>query len=80
MNNKEFLERLNKPQSKDQKIEVLQFFIDNYPVSINHHFKKNEQTRIYGCVITGGSERLVNYSFEALKKRGKELKNFKITD
>ena len=79
MNKELFIKTLGqKTVSIDDKIKVCQFYIDNYPVKIDAGFGQKVFTKIHGLVINGGSEKAINFAFNKLKKRIKELKEFEI--
>ena len=66
MNRNEFLEKLrgNTELSIKEKIEVCQYYIDNYPISIGGII-----VPLKGLIINGGSDTAVNHAFNQLKLR-----------
>ena len=67
MNKDEFLEKLrgNTELSIKEKIEVCQYYIDNYSVLMSRMV-----ISLKGIIITGGSDIAVNRAFNQLKLRG----------
>ena len=73
MTKNEFFESLDKTDlSKQEKINVCQFYIDNFPIIINDPFKGKIETKLE-LIITGGSDIIINYAFNKLVERKKEL-------
>jgi hypothetical protein len=70
--------RILKEGTKDQKtkIEVCQFFVDNYPVKINS-FPQGEWSSL-NIKINGGSKKAINHAFKRLQGRVQELNKFEI--
>lgn len=78
MDNKQFFEILkSKTPSKQEKMDVLQYYIDNFPIIIDiadpfNPFKKIKQpTKLEGVhIISGGNneEKYINHGFMQLKK------------
>jgi nucleoid DNA-binding protein len=69
MNKKEFIDRLSDSGnlSKTEKIEVCQYYIDNYPVLISNILTKLE------IGISDGSQKAVDFAYERLRSRIKEF-------
>ncbi len=88
MDNKQFFELLkSNTATKQQKMEVLQYYIDNFPVVIDtqdpfNPFKKAKQvTKLQGVHIVNSTnpandEKLVNHGFMQLKRFIKEMEEF----
>jgi hypothetical protein len=73
MTKQQFIESLEKDNlSKEEKIEVCQYFIDEYPVNITmtDMFGREhlEPTKLIGITITSGSDLAVNRAYTQLKK------------
>ena len=75
MTENEFKESFQKELTKKEKIQVLQHFIDNYPVEIKnlknmraYDTNINTWTKLQNIIITDGSDELVNQSFNKLKE------------
>jgi hypothetical protein len=67
MTEEEFRKRLNQEQTKEEKIECLQHYLDNHPVRVNVGFS-TDWSRL-DVKITGGSDELVNKAFNSLKNK-----------
>ena len=73
MDNATFLESLDKKDlSKQEKIDVCQFFIESYPVKT----RLQGWTKLQGISILGGMEAVVNQAFNSLSERKEELAKF----
>lgn len=70
MDKQQFIDRLSTTDnlSDSEKIEVCQYYIDNYPVSI-----KGIAIRLM-LKIEGGSSNAINHAFNQLKRRINEFK------
>ena len=66
MNKDEFLGKLrgNTELTIKEKIEVCQYYIDNYPVLVG-----GIMIPLKGLIINGGSDMAVNHAFNQLKLR-----------
>ena len=72
MNKTQFIEGLGESHpTKEEKIEVCQYFIDEYPV--NTAF--SGYTKLNGITITGGTDKAIDFAYNQLKKH---LSKFKI--
>lgn len=90
MTNKEFIELLNKSSpSLEEKLVVLQFYIDNFPIYINRKQQVGPMlidtgekifTKLVGINIVDGntpeSEKLTIYSFDKLYENRVKLEEF----
>ena len=78
MNKQDFIDNLEKDNlSKEDKIAVCQFYMDNYPVMVdipNVFSRKRKQATALNVKIDGGSEEAVNRAFDKLKSRINEFK------
>jgi hypothetical protein len=64
-NKDDFLNKLNRTDlSYDDKIEICQYYIDNYSVPVN-----GIVFNLTGLKINGGSEKAVDYAINQLKTR-----------
>lgn len=91
MNKDDFIKTLKTDNiSKELKLECCQFFIDNYPVNADEYhdvrdpfgtviaqFKTGRKnwTKL-DVKIEGGSDKSINFAFEQLVKRVKELEDY----
>lgn len=70
----QFTSRLkNGVATKDEKIECLNYFVNNYPVWIKDDFAGNRFTALKGINIVGGGDALVDIAFSSLQKRVKDF-------
>lgn len=82
MTKQDFIDFLEKDNlSKSEKIEVCQYFIDNYPVKIGGiidtpmgKVRTPETWTGLNIKINGGSDKAVDHAFNQLKKRINEFK------
>jgi hypothetical protein len=82
MNKDDFIKTLKTDNiSKELKLECCQFFIDNYPVMLKQivnpftgQFIEN-WTKL-DIKFEGGSDKSINFAFEQLVKRVKELEDY----
>ena len=73
MTKQEFIESLEKDTlSQEQKIEVCQYFIDNYPVYTQTPFGFNFTA--LDVRIDGGSDEAVNHAFKQLQSKINKFK------
>lgn len=73
MNKDAFIKTLKADDvSRELKLECCQFFIDNYPIT--GQFIEN-WTKL-DVKIEGGSDKSINFAFEQLFKRVKELEKY----
>ena len=72
MNKQEFIDRLSSKDSlsNSDKIEVCQYYLDNYPIQIGD-FTTGLQITIYG-----GSNKAIDFAYNQLKKRVEEFKTW----
>jgi hypothetical protein len=72
MNKKEFIEGLSTKDnlSNQKKIEICQYYIDNYPINIRGIITS------LSMKISGGSDNAINFAYNQLKSRVKELNDF----
>lgn len=72
MNKQEFIDRLSSEDSlsNSDKIEVCQYYLDNYPIQIGD-FTTRLQITIYG-----GSNKAIDFAYNQLKKRVEEFKKW----
>jgi hypothetical protein len=82
MNKKEFIKTLKSDSpSKELKLECCQFFIDNYPIQIEKGVNPftgefmTDWTKL-DVKIKGGSDKSINFAFNQLIKRIKELEDY----
>ena len=61
-----------KDLSEDDKIELIQWYIDNYPVQITSHFGEKFSSRLEVKVYKGGEPKAVEYAIKKLKEFFKE--------
>ena len=82
MNKQEFIDYLKSDTVElAVKLECCQFFVDNFPVEIDsldpmNPFKKHKILTKLDVKIDGGSEKSINFAFEQLQKKIKELEEF----
>ena len=82
MTKQEFIEYLEKDELDfNTKLDVCQYYIDNYPVKISQtvntprgKIKVGEYDSGLNVIITGGSDKAVNHAYSQLKKRIEEFK------
>ena len=82
MTKQDFIDSLEKDTlTKEEKIEVCQYYIDNYPVKISQtvntsmgKIKVGEYESGLNVTITGGSDKAVNHAYSQLKKKINEFK------
>jgi len=86
MDSKQFFELLkSNTATKQQKMDVLQYYIDNFPVIIDtqnpyNPFQKIKQaTKLQGVhIINGGldEDKRIDYGFNSIKRFIKEMEEF----
>ena len=78
MNKQDFIDNLEKDNlSKEDKIDVCQFYVDNFPVMISTpdmFGRVHKSATALEIKIDGGSEEAVNRAFDKLKSRINEFK------
>ena len=74
MNKQEFIDRLSSKDSlsNSDKIEVCQYYLDNYPVQIG------DFTTGLQVTISGGSNKAIDFAYNQLKKRLEEFKTWTV--
>ena len=72
MNKQEFIDRLSSKDSlsSSDKIEVCQYYLDNYPIQIG------DFTTGLQVTISGGSNKAIDFAYNQLKKRLEEFKTW----
>ena len=73
MNLKQFEKKLHsKDLSENDKIELIQWYIDNYPVQITTPFGEKFGSKLEVKVIKGGEPKAIEYAINKLKEFFKE--------
>lgn len=74
MNKQEFIDRLSSKDSlsNSDKIEVCQYYLDNYPIQIG------DFTTGLQVTISGGSNKAIDFAYNQLKKRVEEFKTWTV--
>ena len=75
MNKVEFIEGLSTTDSlsDQQKIDICQYYINNYPVIVVHPMEGPVKSKLE-IVIIGGTSKIIDYAYQQLKKRVEEFK------
>lgn len=74
MTEQEFKEKLHKELlTEDEKIELCQYYIDNYPVLITSPLQGRFFSKLQGInIIKGGNSKLLNHAITELKEHFKK--------